>query len=243
MSRIRLCGAFDDMRSHELRVLQEAAEDGPLTVSLWSDEAFQRLRGRPPKWPLAERRYFLEALRYVDRVEPASWEEAEASAASPPEERTVPPGFPYRAPALDAPRPDGLKRVVVTGCFDWFHSGHIRFFEEAAEYGELNVIIGSDANVRLLKGQGHPLFGQEERRYMVGSIRSVARCLISSGSGWMDAEPEIRALGAERYLVNEDGDKEEKRRFCEENGIEYLVLKRVPKEGLPRRSSTGLRGF
>jgi hypothetical protein len=78
---------------------------------------------------------------------------------------------------------------------------------------------------------------------MAGSMRPVARCLISSGSGWLDADPEIRALGAERYLVNEDGDKGEKRRYCEERGIEYIVLERVPKEGLPGRNSTGLRGF
>jgi cytidyltransferase-like protein len=152
-------------------------------------------------------------------------------------------GFPYRAPGLDAPRAAGRKRVVVTGCYDWLHTGHLRFFEEASVYGELNVVIGSDANVRLLKGEGHPLFSQSERSYMVGSFRSVARCLVSSGSGWLDAEPEIEALGAERYIVNEDGDKPEKRRYCEEKGLEYIVLKRTPKEGMPRRSSTDLRGF
>jgi hypothetical protein len=43
--------------------------------------------------------------------------------------------------------------------------------------------------------------------------------------------------------VNEDGDKPEKRDYCREHGIEYVVLKRLPKEGLPRRESTKLRGF
>ncbi len=152
-------------------------------------------------------------------------------------------GFPVAEAAASIPPHGAAKRVVVTGCFDWLHSGHLRFFEEAAAYGELNVVIGSDANVRLLKGEGHPLFPEEERRYVASSIRSVARCLVSTGSGWLDAEPEIRALGADRYVVNEDGDKPEKRRFCAENGIEYVVLARTPKEGLPRRSSTDLRGF
>jgi cytidyltransferase-like protein len=152
-------------------------------------------------------------------------------------------GFPYAASPLSVPRAAGRKRVVATGCYDWLHTGHLRFFEEASAYGELNIIIGSDANVRLLKGEGHPLFSQGERSYVVGSFRSVARCLVSSGMGWLDAEPEIEALGAERYVVNEDGDKSEKRRYCEAKGIEYIVLKRTPKEGLPRRSSTDLRGF
>jgi len=152
-------------------------------------------------------------------------------------------GFPYAPPTISDFRPGGLKRVIVTGCYDYLHTGHLRFFEEASEYGELNVVIGSDANVRLLKGEGHPLFSQDERSYVAGSFKNVARCLVSSGMGWLDAEPEIKALRADRYVVNEDGDKEEKRKYCQENGIEYIVLKRVPKEGLPRRSSTDLRGY
>jgi hypothetical protein len=43
--------------------------------------------------------------------------------------------------------------------------------------------------------------------------------------------------------VNEDGDKPEKREFCKAHGIQYVVLKRMPKEGLPIRESTVLRGF
>jgi hypothetical protein len=43
--------------------------------------------------------------------------------------------------------------------------------------------------------------------------------------------------------VNEDGDKPEKRAFCRERGIEYRVLRREPKQGLPARQSTILRGY
>jgi cytidyltransferase-like protein len=135
------------------------------------------------------------------------------------------------------------RKVIVTGCYDWFHSGHVRFFEEVSELGDLYVVVGHDANVRLLKGDGHPLFPQDERRYMVGSIRYVKQALISTGHGWMDAEPEIARIKPDIYAVNEDGDKPEKREFCKAHGIQYVVLKRMPKEGLPRRESTVLRGF
>jgi cytidyltransferase-like protein len=100
-------------------------------------------------------------------------------------------------PEIPAFSPDSTRRrVVVTGCFDWLHSGHVRFFEEVSVHGELYVVVGHDANVRLLKGKGHPRFTQDHRRYMVGSIRHVHRALVSSGSGWMDAEPEIAVIGA-----------------------------------------------
>jgi hypothetical protein len=78
---------------------------------------------------------------------------------------------------------------------------------------------------------------------MVGAIRSVHQCLVSSGSGWMDAAPEIARILPTHYVVNEDGDQPEKRDFCRERGIEYVILKRLPHEGLPARSSTALRGF
>jgi cytidyltransferase-like protein len=135
------------------------------------------------------------------------------------------------------------KQVIVTGCYDWFHSGHVRFFEEVAELGDLHVVVGHDANIRLLKGEGHPLHSQDERRYMVGSIRHVKRAYVSSGDGWLDAEPEIERLRPDIYAVNEDGDRPEKRDYCLAHGIEYRVLRRQPKAGLPKRTSTNLRGF
>jgi cytidyltransferase-like protein len=167
--------------------------------------------------------------------------------------------IPYRQlqgfPAFEEPAPPGStnsgeadpgppnRKVLVSGCFDWFHSGHVRFFEEVSALGELFVVLGHDANVRLLKGEGHPLFPQEERRYLVQAVRHVKQALISTGGGWLDAEPEIEALRPDIYAVNEDGDKPEKREYCARHGIEYMVLKRTPKQGLPRRQSTTLRGF
>ena len=66
--KIVVTGGFDDIRSRQLRFLQEASRLGELTVLLWPDEAVQARTGKPPKFPLAERRYFLEAVRYVSRV-------------------------------------------------------------------------------------------------------------------------------------------------------------------------------
>ena len=152
-------------------------------------------------------------------------------------------GFPRlpEPPFAAGPRQSAL--VVATGSFDWLHAGHVRFFEEAAALGDLVVVVGHDANIRLLKGEGHPRFGQEERRYMVSAVRAVSRALISTGDGWLDAEPELQRLQPDIYVVNEDGDKPEKRDYCGAHGIRYVVLKRTPKPGLPRRSSTELRGF
>ena len=132
---------------------------------------------------------------------------------------------------------------LVKNIHDWFHSGHVRFAEEASAYGDLYICLGSDANVRLLKGEGHLLLSEQERRYVFGSIKFVKHAFITTGSGWVDADPEIRRLQPDIYVVNEDGDRGGKREYCQKLGIEYLVLKRTPALGLPQRSSTDLRGF
>ncbi len=270
MNTVAVTGSFDDLKSGQVRFLEEASRLGDVRALLWPDQTVQALEGRPPKFPETERLYILQSIRYVSEAMLATGpveRDALPASGTPPgmwvvDERgdtaarrafAASRGLAYRVipeadlagfPAAPAPAaPATRKKVVVTGCYDWFHSGHIRFFEEVSALGDLYVVVGHDANVRLLKGEGHPLFPQAERRYMVQAVRYVTQALISSGDGWMDAEPEIAPIKPDLYAVNEDGDKPEKRAFCAEHGIEYVVLKRAPRPGLPRRQSTDLRGF
>jgi cytidyltransferase-like protein len=269
--QVVVTGGFDDVRSKGIRLLEEASRLGDLTVLLWSDASVQRLTGKAPKFPLVERRYLLERIRYVRHVQevdapedldtlphvkalrPRIWVVGAQDDTSAKKAFCASHGLDYhllgdrdlRGFPVQAPKPSvpPRKKVVVTGCYDWFHTGHVRFFEEVSEHGDVYVIVGHDENIRLLKGEGHPMFSQEERRYLVGSIRFVTQALVSSGLGWLDADPEIRHLRPDIYAVNEDGDKGGKADYCQKLGIEYLVLKRTPAPGLTRRTSTDLRGF
>jgi cytidyltransferase-like protein len=132
------------------------------------------------------------------------------------------------------------KRVFVSGCFDMLHSGHVEFLQRAAAYGDLYVALGSDRTVYELKGR-IPVTEEEERRFMVQALSCVCQAFISSGSGYLDSEPELRALQPNLFIVNEDGSAPAKRKLCEELGIEYIVLQRNPHAGLPSRSTTSLR--
>lgn len=139
-------------------------------------------------------------------------------------------------------RPGGApqKKVFVTGCFDMLHSGHVAFMKEAAGFGDLYVSIGSDANVEQLKGR-YPVTEQEERKYMIEALSCVKACMINSGWGLLDFVEELRAVKPDIFVVNEDGHSPSKQALCEEMGIEYKVLKRIPHAGLPVRSTTALR--
>ena len=132
------------------------------------------------------------------------------------------------------------KKVFVSGCFDLLHSGHIAFFEEAASYGDVYVGLGSDKTISELKNRP-TVFKEEERLYLVRSIRYVKNAWINRGSGILDFEQEIGELKPDILFVNEDGDSSDKKKLCEKLRIEYVVSKRIPKENLKARSSTDLR--
>ena len=131
-------------------------------------------------------------------------------------------------------------KVFVSGCYDLLHSGHVEFFRQASEYGDLYVGIGSDKTIEEYKHH-KTVYSEQERLFMVKSIRYVKDAYINAGSGIMDFIPTVEALKPDILVVNEDGDREEKRQFCKERGIEYVVLRRDPHEGLTARSSTDLK--
>lgn len=132
------------------------------------------------------------------------------------------------------------KKVFVSGCYDLLHSGHVEFFKQAAAYGDLYVGIGSDATVLHYKNH-KTLYPEQERLFMVKSIRYVKDAFINQGDGVMDFIPTVDMVKPDIFVVNEDGSSEAKRSFCEQRGIEYVVLKRTPAEGLCARSSTDLK--
>ena len=133
-----------------------------------------------------------------------------------------------------------MRKVFVSGCYDLLHSGHIEFFRQASMYGDLYVGIGSDKTIMGYKGH-RTLYSEKERLFMVQSIRYVKEAFINQGDGIMDFIPTVDLIKPDILVVNSDGDKPEKRRFCEQRGIEYVVLERIPAEGLTARSSTDIK--
>ena len=146
------------------------------------------------------------------------------------------------------------KKVFVSGCYDLLHSGHVEFFRQAAVFGDLYVGIGSDKTILHYKGH-RTLWNEQDRLFMVKAIRFVKDAFINAGSGIMDFVPTVDMLKPDILVVNEDGASKEKQKFCEERGMEYVVLKRVPPTdpsssldklgnpsgSLPAHSSTALK--
>jgi rfaE bifunctional protein nucleotidyltransferase chain/domain len=64
-----------------------------------------------------------------------------------------------------------MKTVLVGGCFDLLHFGHISFLKQAKTLGDyLIVALESDENVRRMKGEARPIHTQKQRKEMLESL-------------------------------------------------------------------------
>ena len=68
----------------------------------------------------------------------------------------------------------GLRVVFTNGCFDLLHAGHLQVFRRAREMGDVLIVaVNGDDSVRLLKGEGRPLVGQDDRAELVAALEVV----------------------------------------------------------------------
>ena len=64
--------------------------------------------------------------------------------------------------------------VLVGGCFDILHPGHIIFLEKAKKLADkLIVLLESDEKVRKLKGSKRPINPQKDRAKVLLALKSV----------------------------------------------------------------------
>jgi cytidyltransferase-related domain len=61
--------------------------------------------------------------------------------------------------------------VMVNGCFDLFHCGHLDLLKYAKKQGDiLIIVVNSDKSIKNIKGDNRPVIPQKERGYILSSI-------------------------------------------------------------------------
>lgn len=106
------------------------------------------------------------------------------------------------AETLESVRKNKKNLVLANGCFDIIHAGHVRYLREASELGDILVVaVNDDSSTRDLKGEGRPVFPQEERAEIVAALKGVDYVLIF-GDRTVDAilrklKPDIHAKGTD----------------------------------------------
>ncbi len=72
------------------------------------------------------------------------------------------------------------KKIVFTnGCFDIIHRGHVTYLIEAKAQGDFLVVgVNSDTSVSKLKGSGRPVNNENDRAYILRSLKPVDAVII-----------------------------------------------------------------
>jgi D-beta-D-heptose 7-phosphate kinase/D-beta-D-heptose 1-phosphate adenosyltransferase len=70
------------------------------------------------------------------------------------------------------------KKVFTNGCFDVLHRGHIELLKFCKTFGSVVVGLNSDLSVKRLKGKQRPINNQEDRKFILSSLKFVDDVII-----------------------------------------------------------------
>jgi D-beta-D-heptose 7-phosphate kinase / D-beta-D-heptose 1-phosphate adenosyltransferase len=85
------------------------------------------------------------------------------------------------AKKLAAHRSRGNKVVFTNGCFDLFHTGHLKLLTAAARLGDVLVVaINTDRSVKKLKGSGRPFVSETDRVKLLSALDCVSYLTVFS---------------------------------------------------------------
>lgn len=122
--------------------------------------------------------------------------------------------------------PENKKKVLVGGCFDVLHFGHIEFLKRAKEEGEfLIVALESDEFIKRRKNR-NPIHNQEERAKILEAIKYVDLVIkipyLKSDEQYLELVKTIKP----QIIAATEGDKQmenKKRQAAEVHGLVQVV--------------------
>jgi rfaE bifunctional protein nucleotidyltransferase chain/domain len=122
------------------------------------------------------------------------------------------------------------KTVLVGGCFDLIHYGHVSFLTAAKATGDyLVVALESDENVRRMKGPTRPIHTQEQRKLMLESLKVVNEVIaLPPMHGDEDYKKLVHDVRPSVIAVTEgDAIEQKKRLHAESVGAVVTVIPKI----------------
>ena len=71
-----------------------------------------------------------------------------------------------------------MKTIFTNGCFDIVHRGHLELLKYCKSQGYVIVGLNSDSSVKKLKGPSRPFFNEQDRKFMLQSIKYVDEVIV-----------------------------------------------------------------
>lgn len=104
-------------------------------------------------------------------------------------------------------RLQGKKIIFKSGCFDIFHVGHSRALGKIKQQADvLFVGVGTDKTLRILKGEGRPVFPEKYRAELISHLEVVDYVVILEEPlvGRIDHEKILSVIRPDYYSIPHD---------------------------------------
>lgn len=123
-----------------------------------------------------------------------------------------------------------MKKVLVGGCFDFIHFGHISFLKQAKTFGDyLVVALESDENVNLYKGDARPIHSQEQRKQMLEALAFVDEVIplspMKTDKEYFDLVLEVKPSVI--AITQGDPIKNKKQEQAQKVGAQLVVIPKI----------------
>jgi len=136
-----------------------------------------------------------------------------------------------------------MVRVLVSGCYDILHAGHIQFFREAKALGSHLTVCFASADVLWRHKQRRTSIPDEHKRAVIAALEMVDEVVVTHGlDQGLDFKADFLRLRPDILAVTEDDEYGPlKRELCAQAGARYVVLPKTPPQFAPISTSEIVR--
>ena len=119
--------------------------------------------------------------------------------------------------------------IIVSGGFDPIHSGHINLIEDASKYGDVVVLLNSDA--WLIQKKGKEFLTYKERKIIMSALKNVIDVISFNDSDKTCVDGIRKAIEKypnQKIKFANGGDRSQntlpshEKAYCEQNKVEVL---------------------
>ncbi len=103
------------------------------------------------------------------------------------------------------------KKILLFGCFDLIHKGHLNLFEQANKHGQIIVVIARDKTIKKIKTKP-PKHKEKQRLKHLKKIKTISKVYLgNTGNKYKiikKINPDIICLGYDQKIYVKDLKKE-----------------------------------
>jgi rfaE bifunctional protein nucleotidyltransferase chain/domain len=130
----------------------------------------------------------------------------------------------------------------VTGCFDMLHVGHVFYLEQCKNECDILIVgVGSDETVRTLKGASRPIIPEDNRMFLVDSLKTVDYTILNHEitEASIDFDKILKILEPDiLFVIEDDLQIPLKRTYANQYNCALKILERTLPRKLKKMSTT-----